>query len=190
MGRWEPGAAQRLQQSALQLFTSKGFESTTAVEIAAGAGLTERTFFRHFADKREVLFAGQEEFTRPFLAGIASAPQGAAPLEIVSSAVLGAAAFFPAEKLAYSRTRQAVIVANPELQERELLKLASLASTIAAALRERGIADPGATLAAESGVTVFRVSFELWLADTTGAAIDDIERRVFRELGALTAVAR
>jgi AcrR family transcriptional regulator len=188
MARWEPGARERLQKAALELFSSKGFEVTTAAEIAQTAGLTERTFFRHFSDKREVLFAGQDDFTRPFLAGVESAPQGATPLEVVASAVLGAADFFPAEKRPYSRMRQTVIVANPELQERELLKLASLASTLAAALRDRGVPEPAATLTAESGVTVFRVSFELWLADETGASIEDIERGVFRELGALTAV--
>ena len=188
MARWEPGARERLQKAALELFSGKGYEITTAAEIAQAAGLTERTFFRHFADKREVLFTGQDEFTSPFLAGIDAAPQGATPLEVVSSAVIGAAGFFPVEKRAYSRLRQTVIVANPELQERELLKMASLAATLAAALRGRGVAEPAASLAAESGVTVFRVSFELWLADETGASIDDIERKVFRELGALTAV--
>jgi hypothetical protein len=85
--------------------------------------------------------------------------------------------------------RQTVIVSHPELQERELLKLASLAATLAAALRDRGVAEPAATLSAESGVTVFRVSFELWLADESDRSIADIERDVFRELGALTAVA-
>ena len=189
MGRWEPGARERLQQAALELFSSKGFEVTTAAEIAQAAGLTERTFFRHFAAKREVLFAGQDDFTRPFLAGLKDAPPGASPLEVVAAAVIGAAEFFPAEKRPYSRMRQTVIVSNPELMERELLKLASLASTLGAALRARGVAEPAATLSAESGVTVFRVSFELWLADETGASIDDIERGVFRELGALTAVA-
>jgi len=188
MARWEPGARERLQKAALELFSSKGFEVTTAAEIAQTAGLTERTFFRHFSDKREVLFAGQDDFTRPFLVGVESAPAAATPLQVVVSAVLGAAGFFPAEKRPYSRMRQTVIVANPELQERELLKLASLASTLAAALRDRGVSEPAATLTAESGVTVFRVSFELWLADETGASIEDIERGVFRELGALTAM--
>jgi len=188
MGRWEPGARERLQQAALELFSGKGFEVTTAAEIAQASGLSERTFFRHFADKREVLFAGQDDFTRPFLAGIELAPAGATPLEIVASAVLGAAGFFPLEKKPYSRLRQTVITSNPELQERELLKLASLASTLAAALRDRGVPEPAATLSAESGVTVFRVAFELWLADDSERKIADIERDVFRELGALTAI--
>jgi len=190
MARWEPGARERLQRAALQLFSDKGFEVTTAAEIAQAAGLTERTFFRHFADKREVLFTGQDDFTRPFLDGIDAAPPEATPIEVVTSAVTGAAGFFPDEKRPYSRLRQTVIVANPELQERELLKMAALASSLAAALRARGVAEPAATLAAESGVTVFRISFELWLADETGSSMDDIERGVFVELGALTAAAR
>jgi hypothetical protein len=58
MTRWEPNARGRLEQAALALYGERGFENTTVAEIAARAGLTERTFFRHFADKREVLFAG------------------------------------------------------------------------------------------------------------------------------------
>ena len=56
MVRWEPGSAERLQKAALELFATRGFEQTTATEIAQSVGLTERTFFRHFSDKREVLF--------------------------------------------------------------------------------------------------------------------------------------
>src|SRR5436305_429516 len=77
MARWEPGAAERLQKAALELFATRGFEQTTATEIAQSVGLTERTFFRHFSDKREVLFYGQHLFVRTFLAGVDAAPQGA-----------------------------------------------------------------------------------------------------------------
>ena len=58
MGRWEPDARGRLVKAAMELYGERGFEQTTVAEIAERAGLTERTFFRHFADKREVLFAG------------------------------------------------------------------------------------------------------------------------------------
>ena len=178
MTRWEPGARERLQAAALELYASQGFDETSAAEIAAAVGLTERTFFRHFADKREVIFARGDLFQAAFTDRIADGPVDAAALDLVKSAVLGAAEFFPAERLAYSRQRGGVIAATPELQERELLKMAALASAMAGALRARGIPEPAATLAAETGVTVFRISFERWIAE--GGSLADIEREVFQ----------
>src|SRR5579863_1327691 len=140
MARWEPGARERLQAAALELFATRGFEQTTAAEIAQSVGLTERTFFRHFADKREVLFFGQEQFLQAFIDGVQAAPAGAAPLEVVGGALRAAGTFFPDDRRPYSRLRQSVIEQNPALQEREGHKLAGLAAAVAAALRERGVA--------------------------------------------------
>lgn len=182
MVRWEPGARERLQAAAMDLYVSRGFEKTTAADIAEAVGLTERTFFRHFADKREVLFGGQELLERAFLDGVAAAPQGAAPLDAVASALLAAAEFFPVERRAHSRRRQSIISANPALQERELLKLAGLATAVATALRARGVAESTARLAAESGLTVFGVAFRKWIADGEERSFLDIEREVLGEL--------
>src|SRR4051795_1265112 len=102
MGRWEPGARERLQAAALELFATRGFEQTTATEIAQSVGLTERTFFRHFADKREVLFFGQELFLRAFLDGMDTAPSGAPPLQVVGCALEAASSMFPDERRPYS----------------------------------------------------------------------------------------
>src|ERR1700740_3168384 len=123
MVRWEPGAKEPLQAAALELFPARGFEQTTAAEIAQSVGLTERTFFRHFSDKREVLFYGQEQFLQAFIDGVDAAPPGASPLEVIASARRSAASFFPDERRAYSRMRQTVIDKNPALRERELHKL-------------------------------------------------------------------
>src|SRR5580700_6480294 len=138
MSRWEPNARGRLEQAALDLYVERGFEQTTVAEIARRAGLTQRTFFRHFADKREVLFAGAGALQEFMVSAVASAPDSAAPIDAVAAA-LEAAANLLQERREYSRHRMAVIAANPELQERELIKLASLASAIAAALRGRGV---------------------------------------------------
>lgn len=165
MGRWEPDAGDRLRTAALELFTTKGFDQTTAAEIASAAGLTQRTFFRYFADKRDVLFQGQEEFVQAFLAGLHAAPAGAAPMQLIGAALGSAAAFFPDDRRPYSRLRQAVIDANPALQERERHKLAGLADEVAAALRCRDVAEPAATLAAESGATIFALAFSQWIRD-------------------------
>src|SRR5216683_5817416 len=140
MSRWEPNARGRLEQAALELYIERGFEQTTVAEIAKRAGLTERTFFRYFADKREVLFAGAGSL-QDFLVGtLASAPDSAAPIDAVALALEAAGALLQ-ERREYARQRQAVIAANAELQERELIKLASLSAALAATLRQRGVPD-------------------------------------------------
>ncbi|MFF1612004.1 TetR family transcriptional regulator [Amycolatopsis sp. NPDC058278] len=189
MVRWEPGAAERLQKAALELFASRGFEQTTATEIAESVGLTERTFFRHFSDKREVLFHGQQLLAEAFLAGVDAAPPEASPIEIVASALKTATSAFPAERRAHSRLRQSVIDQNPALQERERHKLASIATTVAGALRRRGVDEVAATLAAESGSTVFAIAFTQWIREDEQRSFADIAAQVLRELLSLTATA-
>jgi len=189
MGRWEPGARERLREAALQLYATRGFDETTVADIADAVGLTERTFFRHFGDKREVLFGGQEVLERSFVAGVAGAPAAVPPLAVVASSIVAACEFFTDDRRAHSRLRQGVIAANAELRERELLKMASLAAALAAALHERGEAEPSATLSAESGVTVFRVAYEQWIREGDERALTDIVSEIFAELGALTAAA-
>jgi AcrR family transcriptional regulator len=185
VARWEPGARERLQAAALELFATRGYEQTTAAEIAQAVGLTERTFYRHFADKREVLFLGQQQFDDGFRAGIDGAPPDAAPLAVVAAALRSAGAFFPDERRPFSRMRQGVIEANPSLQEREQHKLARLATTIGAGLRARGVDEPAATLAAQTGVTVFGIAFAQWIADGERRPLADIADGVLDELSAL-----
>jgi len=162
MSRWEPDARGRLQLAAMELYDERGFEQTTVAEIAERAGLTERTFFRHFVDKREVLFDGQDALRERFIAEVTGAPDGGRPLEAVTAALRAVAADFEPRR-PWSRQRARVVAANPGLQERELIKLALLGSAIAAALRGRGIPEPEASLTAESGIGVFRISFERWV---------------------------
>ncbi|GIH19959.1 TetR family transcriptional regulator [Rugosimonospora africana] len=186
MVRWEPGAPERLQKAALELFATRGFEQTTATEIAQSVGLTERTFFRHFSDKREVLFYGQQLLVEAFLAGVAGAPPDASPIEIVAAGLESAATFFPDENRTHSRTRQAVIDENPALQERELHKLATIGTTIADALRARGVDELAATLAAQSGMTVFGIAFTRWIREGETRSLAGIAADVLGELVTLT----
>jgi AcrR family transcriptional regulator len=186
MVRWEPGTPERLQRAALELYAARGFEETTAAEIAQSVGLTERTFFRHFSDKREVLFHGQQLFAQAFLDGVDAAPPHAPPIDVVAAALHSATVFFPDERRPHSRTRQSVIDRNPPLQERELHKLASLATTLADALRARGVAEPAATLAAQSGVTVFGIAFAQWIREGEDRSLADITDSVLRELRTVT----
>jgi AcrR family transcriptional regulator len=186
MSRWEPGARGRLEQAALALYGERGFEQTTVAEIAKRAGLTERTFFRHFADKREVLFAGAGTLQDLLVSTLASTPDAAAPIAAVAAALEAAGALLQ-QRREYARQRQAVIAANAELQERELIKLASLAAALAGTLRRRGVADPAASLAAEAGIAVFRIAFERWINETSQADLPQLIRESLDELKAVTA---
>ncbi|XRQ09295.1 TetR family transcriptional regulator [Actinomadura welshii] len=186
MGRWEPNARGRLERAALELYGERGFEQTTVAEIAKRAGLTERTFFRHFADKREVLFAGSDMLRELLARTVADAPDSAAVIEVTTAAVEAVGAVLQ-ERRDQARRRQAVIVANMELRERELIKLASLASALAGALRERGVPDLAASLAAEAGIAVLRVAFERWVDAAGEEDLLVLIREAVDELKAVTA---
>jgi AcrR family transcriptional regulator len=186
MGRWQPNAQGRLAQAAWELFAERGFEQTTVAEIATRAGLTERTFFRHFADKREVLFWGQHVLQELMVNAVGGAPDPAAPIDAIAAALEAAGEVFQ-ERHEGSRQRQAIIAANPELQERELIKLATLGSALAGALRQRGVPEPAASLAAEAGVAVFRVAFERWVNETGEPDFSRIVQESLDELKAVTA---
>lgn len=189
MVRWEPNASGRLSQAAMELYVERGFEQTTVADIADRAGLTSRTFFRHFSDKREVLFAGSVELEQALVAALDNAPASASPMQAVAAA-LDAAATRIGQDRDFSRRRQSVITGNSELQERELIKLASLAAALAEGLRRRGVADPAASLAAEAGIAVFRVAFERWVsAPEEPHDLGRTMRDSFVQLKALTAQA-
>src|SRR5882724_1519112 len=147
MPRWEPDSRGRLTQAALALYGERGFENTTVAEIAERAGLTERTFFRHFADKREVLFAGSHELQDKMVSAVREAPEARTPIDVVAAGLEAAAAFLPERERA--RQRQVIISANHDLQERELIKFASLSAALADTLRGRGLKEPAASLTAE-----------------------------------------
>ncbi|MEC3993950.1 TetR family transcriptional regulator [Actinacidiphila sp. DG2A-62] len=165
MARWEPDAQARLQNAALELVARQGFERTTAAEIAEAVGLNRRTFFRHFPDKRDVFFAGQDRIEADLVAGVTEAPPGESPMGLVGLALARAADTFARLPREQVRARQAIIDAEPALQERERQKFAALARSVGDAMRERGVAALAATLAAESGVLVFRTAFTQWLTD-------------------------
>src|SRR5689334_10770874 len=138
MVRWEPGAAGRLREAAMELYVERGFEQTTVAEIAQRAGVTARTFFRYFADKREVLFANSSVLEEQLVAALVAAPPAARPMEAVAAA-LDVAAEALGQHREFSRRRQGVIEANAELRERELIKMARWSAALAGGLRERGV---------------------------------------------------
>jgi AcrR family transcriptional regulator len=186
MGRWEPDARGRLERAAMELYIERGFEQTTVTEIARRAGLTQRTFFRHYADKREVLFAGSRLLEQLIVRTLGGALDSAAPIDAVAEALQAAGAAIQ-EGGDRPRLRQVVIAANPELQERELIKLASLAAAIAGALRQHGVPDPAASLTAEAGIAVFKIAFERWISLDGQQDLPETIREALDELKAVTA---
>jgi AcrR family transcriptional regulator len=170
----------------MELYLERGFEQTTVAEIAKRAGLAERTFFRYFADKREVLFAGAGSLQELLVATLADTPVATAPLDAVAVALDAAARMFQPNR-DHSRQRQAVISSNPELQERELIKLAVLATALADTLRARGVPASAASLTAEAGIAVFKISFERWISDSNRRDFPRLIRESLDELKAVTA---
>ena len=185
MPRWEAGTQARLTQAAYELYIERGFEHVTVAEIAERAGLTKRTFFRYFDDKREVLFSGAAAMQEAVVDAVANAPENVAPIDAVVAA-LAAAGSGITEIGEGARARQRLIESSSDLQEREMIKMSALKDAIGIALRERGVPDSEAILTAQAGVTVFQTAFERW-AHTDGSrnfasliegALDDLRKAI------------
>jgi AcrR family transcriptional regulator len=186
VSRWEPNAKGRLERAALELYADGGFEQTTVAEIAKRAGLTERTFFRYFGDKREVLFAGADRLQSLLVDEVAGAPSSVTPIGAVAAALEVAAALLQ-ENREFAQRRRNAISTNNELQERELIKLATLALAMAEALRTRGVKEPVASLTAEAGIAIFKVAFERWIDESNELDFPTLIRDSLGELRTLTA---
>jgi AcrR family transcriptional regulator len=154
----------RLQWAALELFRERGYEETTAAEIAAKAGVTERTFFRHFPDKREVLFDGDTAFTEAVTTAVRSAPKTLGPWDALFFAFDSVKQMF-IENRPFTEPRQRVIANNPALQERATAKTRSLTAAVASALCERGLTAPQANLAAQMGMATLSHGVSAWFND-------------------------
>jgi AcrR family transcriptional regulator len=187
MGRWEPGARERLEQAALELFAEQGFAATTVPQITARAGLTTRTFFRHFADKREVLFAGEENLPALVARVMSEAPAAAGPMAVTAYGLETVAAEVFEGRLENLRARRAVVQADEGLRERELRKWSVLSEAVSRGFRDRGADELTAALAAELAVTAFRLALTRWLDQDGERGLAEIVADV---LGALRSVAR
>jgi AcrR family transcriptional regulator len=172
----------------MELFSDVGYEQTTVADIAARAGLTARTFFRYFADKREVLFDGSRRLQQTMLDGLGNAPANASAIEAIAAALDATAEFFVDTHRPFSRQRSVVIAANTELHERELIKLATMAAGLAEGLRARGILEPDASLAAEAGIAVFRVAFGVWVSESEQRGFREIVSEALARLRSLSAI--
>ncbi|MFD4787709.1 TetR/AcrR family transcriptional regulator [Streptomyces sp. NPDC058459] len=162
MARWDPGTEGRLAQAALELFAERGYEDVTVTHIAERAGITRRSYFRYFPDKREVLFAGSDRLPPALAEAVLTADDSAAPLPAVLEAFAQIGSRL-VEVIEHAAERRAVIDASPELQERERTKLAALADAARQALRERGVDSDHAKLVARMATIAFQSAFERWV---------------------------
>lgn len=185
MPRWKPDARQRLVVAALGLFAEQGYDETTVAQISERAGLTRSTFFRHFADKREILTAGQKALSRLLAEGIDAAPADATPMMAVAAGLERASGEMTSFNRELSPLLHAAIEANEELQTRDALKSIGMAAAMVDALKRRDVTEPTAQVAAELGVLAFKLGFSQWadptrdedpgeLASHTRAALDEL----------------
>jgi AcrR family transcriptional regulator len=186
MSRWEPNARGRLEQAAYELFLGRGYDQTTVADIAKRAGLTERTFFRHYADKREVLFGGAGALHDELLRALDEVSPELPPIEAVRIAVETISALMRGRR-PLARERRRIIAAHADLQERDLNKRSSLTGALEAGLRRRGVAESAASLAAEMGIAVFYGGFDRWLDDPAERELSEIVHERFDELKAVVA---
>lgn len=181
-------ARRRLQQAALELYRERGFDRTTTAEIAARAGVNERTFFRHFPDKREVLFDGEADLREAMVEAVAEAPGDLPPLGMLLCAFRVAAGMLE-ERRPFSEPRLAIIAETPALRERDLAKAASLIEALTQALRQRGVPGRLAGLAAQTGWGTFHHAAQAWIDDPS-EDLDTHLDRAFDDLRALSTTAR
>lgn len=184
MSRWTSNSRGRLEQAAYDLFLDRGYEQTTVADIASRAGLTERTFFRHYADKREVLFGGSDTLKEEIVRVADGAAPGLSTIAIVRATVEAISSLMHGRR-ELSRERQRLVNAHSALQERELIKRATLTGVLSQALQRRGVSERAADLAADMGLGVFHVGFAHWLAEAGTRELIDVVRDDFEALQAV-----
>jgi AcrR family transcriptional regulator len=161
MPRWAGDTRSRLRAAALGLYAERGYADTTVAMLAQSAGTTERTFFRHFPDKREVLFSEDEQLLAVLLGGVDGAPQGPA-LGLARAGVTALAQVLSSRRTEL-RVRAAVIAGVPELQERDAAKRAGWTAALTSSVRARGVPAPEAAIAACAAAGVLALAVDRWL---------------------------
>ncbi|HEX7662354.1 MAG TPA: TetR family transcriptional regulator [Pseudonocardiaceae bacterium] len=167
MSRWDPDARGRLERAAIELFERQGFAETTVPQITERAGLTTRTFFRYFADKREVLFYGEDEVRSAFTEIIRGIPADLPPMALIRHALEEMAARIFGSRFDYLRSWRAIVASDEGLRERLLRKQELTTDTALAALRERGLDEPSADMIARLAAVVLQRALDEWLAQPT-----------------------
>ncbi|MEU9635692.1 TetR family transcriptional regulator [Streptomyces tendae] len=178
-------ARRRLQQAALELFAEQGFDQTPVEAIAARAGVTERTFYRHFADKREMLFDGEGELRDQLVQALAAVPDGTKPMPALLAAFHQTVPLFESNR-PFTEPGARLIARTPALQERSLAKQALLVRALTAALQDRGVNARTALLCAQAAMGTFAIATHRWMDDPSVTLHNHLDQ-AFRELRLATA---
>ena len=185
MPRWEPDVQQRLVQAALDLFIAQGYDDTTVGDIAARAGVTKRTYNRHFPDKREVLFGGADLLHDRISGSLRDVPANVSPFAAGLHAIRACQDLFAPRLHEQLRRRDALISSSWELQEREARKLATIADAVAVQLAARGTDENTARLVADLTLAVFKQAVRLWMDDPAAPFAVLVERAAAQTSAAL-----
>lgn len=165
MGRWEPNARGRLARAALVLSAEKGYEATTVAEIAAAAGVTERTFYRYFPDKADALFPDSTQLLAHLAGVVTESVNDGHDAREATLAALQELATVVTEEPERALLGAQVIPAVPTLAGRHLVRQYEIADAISRALVEAGAAPLEAELAAEGALGVWRVALGQWVRE-------------------------
>jgi AcrR family transcriptional regulator len=173
MARWEPDARGRLLRAALDLFAEHGYDATTAAQIAERAGLTKTTLFRQFADKREIVFQGQEALVALATGGVEGAPAGSEPLDVLRTALVALCSVHSDEQHEIGRRLEPILAASTELRERAVAKRSAITDALHRALAARLGDTRQAGILADMGIRAYYEGFDLWVASPGTAPLAD-----------------
>ncbi len=174
MARWEPDARGRLLHAAVELFSARGYDATTAAQIAEHAGLTRTTLFRHFADKREILFQGQDELIASATEGVESAPADSPPFDVLRVAVTALCTIHTADRRETGRRLDTILASSPELQERAVFKRSAITDALHRALSARLQDARQAGVLADVGVRAYYDGFASWITSTDDGPLAEV----------------
>ena len=175
MARWEPGTKERLRGAALARFVAHGYDETSVEEIAGDAGVTERTFFRHFPDKEEVLFDEDDDLLTVLLSGVhdhlADAPRSIVePLAVARAAVRRLGTTFEGDRTRH-RQRARVLSSSPALVSRQLLKEQRWTEALTQELVAAGVDRRRAAAAAATAGIGLRLAYAEWTGGARTASL-------------------
>ena len=180
MSRWQPGSRTRMQAAALDLFLEHGYSATTTAAIAERAGVTDRTFYRHFKDKSEVLFGDEGRLTQLLVDAVTAATGSTA--DALRDALSALARDFQARRADLLR-RATVIESVPDLAERELWKLRTWSQTLTDVIIERDEDSLAAHAQVEVALALFRTAFRSWTHDEDPPSLDELIQQAYTAVG-------
>ncbi|MCU1420457.1 MAG: TetR family transcriptional regulator [Microbacteriaceae bacterium] len=185
MSRWQPGTGGRIAEAAVSLFGERGFEGTTVADIAERAGVTRRTVFRYYPDKRDVIFGEYDGLRDLVGSAVALAPAGSSTPVVLGVALNAIADDVFAGAQQRVRVIRRIIAEDESLREREQHKNAVIASAGEDAFVARGLARTDARIAAGLGVLALSSALERWSEAPDGTSLGALVDEALATISAL-----